>query len=157
MRDGVGAGLAGDLDQPFGNERSRDRGAEQVIPLVTGVGAHHREDEIAHELLAQIVNVDVLGLDAHQFGFGAGRRELFALSEIGGEGHDLAVIGYLQPLEDHARVEAARVGEDYSLDFRALDVRHGPLFLGERESRMSAPLSKTGGRGKGRERWPRRK
>jgi hypothetical protein len=60
VRDGVGAGLARDLDQPLGDERARDRGAEQVLALVDGVAAEHREDEVAHELLAQVVDEDVL-------------------------------------------------------------------------------------------------
>ena len=58
--------------------------------LVERVGAEHREDEVAHELLAQIVDEDVLGLDAEHLGLLARRLELLALAEIGGEGDDLA-------------------------------------------------------------------
>ena len=116
--DSVGTGLAGDLDEALGNERPGDRGAEQVIAFVAGIGAHHREHEIAHEFLAQVVDVDVLGLDAHQLGLGAGRGEFFTLAEIGGERHYLAAVGHLQPLEDDAGIETAGVGEDDALDFR---------------------------------------
>ena len=35
------------------------------------------------------------------------RFELFALTEVGGEGHDLAAVGFLQPLENDGGVEAA--------------------------------------------------
>ncbi len=58
MGDGVGAGLLGDLDQALGDQRPRDRGAEQVLALIKRVGAEHREDEVAHELLAQVVDED---------------------------------------------------------------------------------------------------
>ncbi len=114
--DGVGAGLAGDLDQALGDQRAGDRGAEQVVAFVAGVGAHHREDEVADEFLAQVVDVDVLVRDAHHLGLGPRRLEFLALAEVGGEGDDFATVGHLQPLEDHAGVEAARIGEDDALD-----------------------------------------
>src|SRR5690606_14827129 len=100
-------GFARDLDQPLGDQRPRDRGAEQIVAFIAGVGAHHREDEVAHEFLAQIVYVDVLRLDAHHLGLTARRFQLLALAQVGGEGYDLAVVGRLQPLEDHAGVETA--------------------------------------------------
>ena len=123
--DRVGASFPRDLDQALGNERAGDRGAEQVVAFIAGIGAHHREDEIAHEFLAQVVDVDVLGLDAHQFGLGAGRGEFLALAEIGGERHHLAAVRHLQPLEDDAGIETARIGEDDALDIGALWFRHG--------------------------------
>ena len=63
MGDRVGADLAGDLDLALGDQRPRDRGAEQILALIERVGAEHREDEVADELLAQIVDEDLL--DAH--------------------------------------------------------------------------------------------
>ena len=44
--------------------------------------------------------------------------QLLALAEIGGEGDDLALVGLLQPFEDDAGVEAARIGEDDFFDVR---------------------------------------
>ncbi len=85
-RDGVGAGLVGDLDQALGDQRTGDGSAQQVLAFVDGVGAEHREDEVAHELFAQVVDEDVLGLDAELQGLGAGGLELLALAEVGGEG-----------------------------------------------------------------------
>ena len=81
----------GDLDLALGDQRPRDRGAEQIDALIERVRAEHREDEIAHELLAQILDEDLL--DAEQLGLLARGLELLALAEIGGEGHDLAAIG----------------------------------------------------------------
>jgi hypothetical protein len=51
----------GDLDQPLGDQRPRDGGAQQVVPLVKRVRAKHREDVVAHEFLAQILDIDRLG------------------------------------------------------------------------------------------------
>src|SRR5688572_3957225 len=47
VSDGIGTGLARDLDQPLGNERTRDRGAQKVNTFVKGVGAEHGKDEVA--------------------------------------------------------------------------------------------------------------
>ena len=44
------------------------------------------------------------------------KRVSLHLAKIGGEGHDLAVIGVLQPLEDHGGIEATRVGQNALLD-----------------------------------------
>jgi hypothetical protein len=46
----------------------------------------------------------------------ARRPEFLALSEIGGEGHHLAIVGHLQPLEDDGGVKAAGIGKDDALD-----------------------------------------
>ena len=59
MGDGIGAGLGGDLDQALGDQRPGDRGAEQIDALVEGIGAEHREDEVADEFLAQILDMDL--------------------------------------------------------------------------------------------------
>ena len=66
MRDRVGADLLGDLDLLLGDQRPRDRGAEQILALIERVGAEHREHVVAHEFLAQILDEDVLRLDAEQ-------------------------------------------------------------------------------------------
>jgi hypothetical protein len=52
--------FARDLDLALGDQRPRDRGAEQIEALIERVGAEHREDEVAHEFLAQVVDEDVL-------------------------------------------------------------------------------------------------
>ena len=102
---------ARDLDLALGDQRPGDRGAEQILALVERVGAEHREDVVADELLAQIVDEDVLGLDAEQLGLAPRRLDLLALAEIGGEGDDLAPIFGLQPFEDDRGVEPARISE----------------------------------------------
>ena len=90
---GVGADLSGDLDLLLGDQRPRDRGAEQIQALIERVGAEHREHVIADEFLAQVLDEDVLRLDAEHQRLLARRLQLLALAEIGGEGDDLAAVG----------------------------------------------------------------
>ena len=143
MGDRIGAGLAGYLDQPLGNQRTRDRGAEQVIALIASICAHHREHEIAHEFLTQIVDEDVLVGNPHQLRLGARGLELLALPEVGSEGDDLAIIGHLQPFEDDRGVEPARIGEHHAVNRFACVVharRLGGLgALGKRPLLRSGP------------------
>ena len=69
MRHRIGADLAGDLDLLLGDERPGDRGPQQVLPLVQGVGAEHREHIVADEFLAQVLDEDVLRLDPSSSAF----------------------------------------------------------------------------------------
>ena len=73
MSDRIGAGQLGDLDLALGDQRPRDRGAEQINAFVERIGAEHREDEVADELLAQVLDVDLL--DAEQLGLLARRLQ----------------------------------------------------------------------------------
>ena len=57
--DGVGLFLPGDLDHALGDERPGDAGAEEILALVDRAGLDHREDEVARELLLQVVDVDL--------------------------------------------------------------------------------------------------
>ena len=107
----IGAGLFGDLDLLLRDQRPRDGGAEQIDAFIERVGAEHREDVIADEFLAQILDEDVLRLDAEQLRLLARGLELLALAEIGGEGDDLRAIFGLQPFQDDRRVQPARIGQ----------------------------------------------
>ena len=98
VSDGVGAGFLGDLDQPFGNQRPGNRCAQQIDAFIDGIGAEHRENEIADEFLAQIIDIDFL--DAQHLGLAARRFELLALAKVGGKGHDLAFELGLQPFQN---------------------------------------------------------
>ena len=109
VRDGVGAGLAGQFHHALGDERPRDGRSQQVLALVDRVGAEHGENEIAHERFAQVLDEDVGLADAHLQGLEPRRLQLFTLADIGGKGDDLALVDVLQPLEDDRCVEAARI------------------------------------------------
>ena len=123
MRHGIGADHFGDFDLPLGNERAGDGGAEQILALIHRIGAEHREDEILHEGLAQILDENLL--DAEQLRLGAGRLQLLALAEVGGEGHHLAMVGVLQPAQNDRGIQPAGVGEDDFFDC----MFHGGLVL----------------------------
>ncbi len=110
VRDGVGAGLFGDFDQVLGDQRAGNRGAEQIDAFIDGIGAEHRENEIAHEFFAHVLDEDFL--DAQHFRFLAGWLKFFALTEIGSEGHNFRAEFCLKPLQDDRGVEAARIGEN---------------------------------------------
>ena len=116
MADGVGARFARDLDLLLGDQRAGDGRAEQVDAFVDGVGAEHREDVVAHELFAQVLDEDVLGLDAEHLGFLARGSQLLALAQVGGEGDDLGAVLLLQPLQNNGGVEAAGVSQHNLLD-----------------------------------------
>ncbi len=111
VSDGIGADFLGDLDLLLGDERPRDRGAEQILALIKRVGAEHRKHVVADEFLAQILDEDVLRLDAEHQRLLPRRLEFLALPEIGGKGDDLAAIGGLQPFQDDRGVETAGISQ----------------------------------------------
>ena len=131
MGDRVRPDFAGDLDQPLGDKGARDRRAEQILSLVLRVGAKHRKHVVADELLAQVLDEDVLGLDAEQFRLLARGLQLLALAEVGGEGDDLGAVFGFKPLEDDRGVQPARIGENDALDLGLL-AGHGRLDAAER-------------------------
>ena len=83
MRDRIGPDLASDLDLAFRDEGPRDRGAQQLGALIERVGVKHREDEVAHKLIAQIVDKDLAR--AEQPRLAPRRLEFLALAEVGGK------------------------------------------------------------------------
>jgi len=121
VADCIGTRFTGDLDQTLGDQRSSDRGAEQVFAFVDGVGPKHREDEVANKLFAQVIDVDLL--DTHRFRFGSSWLQLLALAKVGGEGNDFAVVLEFKPLENHRGIEATGVGQ-YNLRDVGFLVRH---------------------------------
>ena len=124
VRDRISTGEVGDFDQALGDQRTRDGSAEQVFAFVHGIGAEHRKYEIAHEFFAQIVDEDVIRLDAEFQRLLACGFQFLALAEVGGEGDYLALVGILQPLQDDRSVESAGIGED-----GFFDVAHACFFL----------------------------
>ena len=127
---GVGPGLARDFDLALGDQRPRDRGAEQISAFIQGVGAEHRKHIIAHEGFAQILDIDFR--HTHHFRLGAGRFDLFALTQIGGKGDHFAVIGILQPAQNDRGVETAGISEYDLLHIGCFLGHCGPLFLRRR-------------------------
>src|SRR5271156_3907801 len=112
----------------LGDQRTRNGCAQQILPLIERVGAKHRKDVVTNEFLADVLDEDMLGLDAEQLGLAPRRLQLLALAEVGGEGDDLAAVSGLQPFQDYGSVEASRIGKDdaFDLGFR---VGHGAAAL----------------------------
>ena len=111
MRHGVGTDLLRNLDLLLGDQRPRDRRAEQILAFVQRIRAEHREHVVAHEFFAQILDKNIFFFDAEQQRLLPRRLELLALTEIGSKSHHLASIGGLQPLQDDRGIEPARIGE----------------------------------------------
>ena len=133
VRDGVGLFLFGDFHHALGDERARNAGAEKILALVNGPGADDREDEVARELLLQIVNVDFrraglfgLGLEAGQFVF---------LADVGAEGDHFGVVFFLDPGKQDGRVESAGVCEN---NFHAADIKPRTGAKGKIETQPEA-------------------
>ena len=129
MADGVRAGLAGDVDLLLGDQGPGDGGAQQVLALIDRVGPEHGEDVVADEFLAHVLDEDVLGLDPGGQGLGPGRLDLLALAEVGGEGHHLAAVFGLQPLQDDRGIKTARIGKDDFLGLQHAGLQRG--FAGD--------------------------
>ncbi len=120
VTDGVGTDLACNLDLLLGDERPSDRRAQQIVAFILSIRPEHREDEVAHELFAQILDEDVFGPHAQHLRLAPRGFDFLALAEVGGEGHDLRIIFSLQPFEDDRGVKPARISE-HDLHF---SVRH---------------------------------
>ena len=89
---------ARDFHHALGDQRAGDGCAEQVTGFVDRAGPEHGENEIARELLAQVVDVDLAR--ARLDGLLAQAAELFFLADVRREGDDFGVISFLQPLEN---------------------------------------------------------
>jgi hypothetical protein len=124
----VGSGLACDLDQALGDQRTGDRGAQKILSLVQRVRPEHRKHEIADEFFTQILDVNLA--DTEFPGFPARRLDFLALPYVGRESHDFTVIGVLQPFQDDRCVQPAGIGEHDFADrlFCALLLHVVPCF-----------------------------
>ena len=98
---------ARDLDLGLGDERPRDRGAQQVAcPRTRRWRAASGRRSRATNSSRRSTMCTPHGAGAQ--GLVADRDQLLALPEIGAERHDLAAVGLDQPAEDDRGVESAR-------------------------------------------------
>ena len=114
--NGIGTGFVGNLHQALGDQRAGNGGTQQVLPFIDGIGPEHREHVVAHELFAQVLNIDFL--DPQRFRLGPCRLHFLALTNVGGESHHLAVVGILQPPDDHGRIQTTGIGQHHLFDIR---------------------------------------
>jgi hypothetical protein len=111
---GIGAFDVGDIDHMFGNQRTRDGGAEHIAALVQRTGFEQLEQILAGEFFGQVFDVNFAR--AGGFGFFRQPGELFTLADIGGEADHLAAVILFQPGDNHGRIQPAGVGQDDFLD-----------------------------------------
>ena len=107
MRHGLRALGMRDLDHALGDERPRDACAEKVLSLVERSRTEHRKNEVAREFLLQVVDKTFGRPGAEGFGFET--VEFLFLSDVRAESDHLRSVGFLQPLQQHRRVESARI------------------------------------------------
>ena len=117
--DRVAAGLAGVLDGELGDQRAAERGEERVAVAVVGVGLDRRQHVLLRELLARVDHVaveraELQRLAAHDV------VVLPGLPEVDGQRDDLGLVLVLDPLEHHARVQAAAVEQQHAPDLSGL-------------------------------------
>ena len=97
MTNRIGTDLVRYFDLPFGNQRASNACPQQVDAFIQGVCPEHRKNKIANKFFADIIDEDVFFLDAQLQGLVARRAQFFALTQIGGVGHDLTFVFRLKP------------------------------------------------------------
>ena len=107
MGHSAGAHLMGNVNLPFGNQGAGNGCAQQIHPFVQRIGPKHGEHVIFDKGFAQILNKNLR--DAHGGGFGAGGFNFILLPQIGGEGHNLAILLNLQPFGNDGCIESPRI------------------------------------------------
>jgi hypothetical protein len=128
--DRVAARLARVLDGQLGDQRAPERGEQRIAVAVVGVGLDRREHVLLRELLAGVDHVAVERaqlerLAAHHLVVLAG------LAEVDRERDDLGLVLVLDPLEHHARVQAAAVEQQHPADLSGLgEVAGDPRGVG---------------------------
>ena len=109
----VGADAPRHLDLTPRDEWPRHRGSEEVLAVVDGARTERGEDEVADELLAEILDEALLGSRRKRFRTNAGKLA-HALADVSGDADDARVIVLAEPGYDDGGIEAARIGEDNS-------------------------------------------
>lgn len=111
MSNGVGARFGCYLDQTLCNQWSSDRGAKKIGSLIDRVRPEHRKNEVPDKLFPEILYEDLLY--THHFRFPTRRLQFFTLPQVSREGHHLAAILCLKPLQNDRGIETARIGEHH--------------------------------------------
>src|SRR5436190_15814184 len=111
VRQRVGADTARDLYLTLRDERPRHGRAEQILPIVDRASTQRREDEIADELLAEVLDVALLRARGDRLLADAAQL-LAVLSDISRDADDARVVILAKPGNDDRRIESAGVRED---------------------------------------------
>ena len=141
--DRVAAALARVLDRELGDQRPPERGEQRVAAAVERVGLDRGQHVVARELLARVDHVAVERAQVQRLALDH-VVVLAGLAEVDGEGDDLGLVLVLDPLEHHARVEAARVEQQHPPDLAGLGLVGGGLdqrvaLVAHRRRKLAAP------------------
>jgi hypothetical protein len=114
VANGIGPFLFGYLDLLLGDQRARNRSAEQILAFVDGVGAKYREDKPACELLPQIFDarLDRACLE----GFFLNPVQFLILAQVGRESDDFAFICLDEPFQNDRRIKSAGICQNNLFD-----------------------------------------
>ena len=115
MRDEGGPFFLRDGDEVLADERSREGGAEGILPFVHRVGLEPREDELLRELAAR---VDHVGLRPEAPGFLPDPVEVSRLSDVDRQRDDVHP-SILEPPNGDGGVQASGIGQNHFIP------RHG--------------------------------
>ena len=99
----------------FGNQRPGDRCAEEISPLVDGVGPKDREGKAPGKLFFYIGNVH-LGSPGG-IGLFLDGLQVFLLADVGHECDYLKPFFFNEPFEDNRSIQPTRVGQHDLLAF----------------------------------------
>src|SRR3990170_208305 len=142
---GVTARFFRNPDQTFGYHRARQRGPQQVVPLVDRIGPQGREDEIGDELLGEVFSNGL-----HRPGlqrFGASALHFVTLTNIGGVGHHIDAVLLDEPFQDHRGVQPSGICQNNFLHRPApirsssFATRHPPTCSSTTTSNVSSPAT----------------
>ena len=117
--DRVAARLARVLDRELGDQRAPERGEERIAVAVVGVGLDRRQHVLLRELVARVDDVRLDRAEPQRLALDD-LVVLARLAEVDGQRDDLGLVLVLDPLEHHARVEAARVEQQHAPDLARL-------------------------------------
>ena len=111
VADGVGPLLFGNFNQPLGDDRTGEGGAQKVV-LVLGPHHHGGDNHLVHHLVGEVLHIELGG--AGFDGFFLQAVQLGALAHVAGDGDDLrVVVVLLQPGDDDGCIQAAGVRQHY--------------------------------------------
>jgi len=109
VTDRLGAFIGRNFNLAPRNQGTGDRGAQQVATFIDRIPAQHWEHMVLDEHLAEILHVDFLHAQGLRLLFDG--LQIFALPQVGTKRDDFAAIDLFQPLQNHRRVQAPRIGQ----------------------------------------------
>src|SRR5262249_12281215 len=105
----VGAEFESDFRLALCDDRTRHGSAEEVGVFVDGASAQGRPNKVADKFFAEFF--DGCGGSASGESFFVSGLQIFLLADVANHSDDFATVIFLEPGNDNAGVESARVGE----------------------------------------------